>query len=205
MSKETLEVGGIVAAIVATLAIGAAYRRRMERRLAAQEVIVVLVMSEWKSILIVLLGTAVFVLGGVFGWPLTTSFVIRVSVPFVAGCLCVATLLWLTRGWRRVGELRYTPNELSLVVDGCSYALDLRQPFELFEWSESGPGDSTLQKVVLRQGEAAWGFTYPLGVGHKQYDNCPGMGGPRVMLNGEASVIHERLRAWRPSGGRAWL
>lgn len=213
MSSD-LQVGvGALSALAVVIVAALVYRVRRERSLEAQRDIVVPLGSEGKGVVILLLWIAVAAALYPFIRSLLKSYRSGSEGVFLLGLLLefgicglgFFSCMRLTRAWRRVGELRYTPDRLSLVVDGQQWSLDLRQQFELFEWAFSVGEGQALQAVVFRQGETVWGFTYPLAMTHRQFDNSPPVGGPRPMVGADARVIHERLRAWRPSGGRAWL
>jgi hypothetical protein len=215
MLNDLAVLGIVLAVLVALIAALVVHRIRKERRLATQDEIVVLLTSEWKGMVILLAWIAVFVLVGAFA-PLLlkrgefghVGVVLSVLLLDLGLCGLGFTLcMQITRSWRRVGVLRYTPDHLSLTIDSCrEWELDLRQQFELFEWSIVGPAEGqALQAVVVRQDETFGGFTYPLAITHQPFDNSPPVEGPRPMVGPDARVLHERLRAWRPTGGRAWL
>lgn len=208
-----LHVGvGALAALAVVIVAALVYRVRRERGLSAQRDIVVPLGSESKGVVILVLWIAIAAVLSPFFTSLVDrsrsgngpAFFLGLLLDFGICSLGFFSCMWLTRAWRRVGELRYTPDRLSLVVRGQAWALDLRQQFDLFEWAFSVGEGQALQAVVLRQGETVWGFTYPLAMSHRQFDNSPPVGGPRPMVGADARVIHERLRAWSPSGGRSW-
>ena len=79
-------------------------------------------------------------------------------------------------------------------MKGQHYTLDLDRPFELFEGSTLGPGNSHLQVLTFRQDGPAWGFSYGLPLGRKPYVNHEVKGYIMPLLNGETRVIHDRVR-----------
>jgi len=66
------------------------------------------------------------------GMPLT---LVPFLLGFGAGAIGFFSCMRFTRVWRREGKLRGTTDRLSLVWDGQLWSIDLRRPFELFEWS----------------------------------------------------------------------
>jgi hypothetical protein len=200
MSDENLVVvGGLVGIAVMILAL-VGYQRGKERRLAAMADIEIAVMSFWWSVATTVVSLAI--------GPVTLGFVgtfqsswmrehagVAVLSALVASGLLVPLCLWLTRGWRRVGVLRYTAERLTLEMNGGTCTLDLGQPFELFEGSAMGPGNSQLQVVSFRQDGIAWGFSYGLPITRKPYVNHEVNGYLTPLLNGETRVIHDRVRA----------
>ena len=206
MSDETLVVVGILVGIVAMIVVLVRYQRGTERRLAAQDETEIPVMSFWLSVATVVVSIAIgpvtFGIVAAFSsqWSREHAGVATLSVLIASGLL-IPLCLWGTRRWRRVGELRYTAERLTLHLKDRRCELDLTRPFELFEGSATGPGDSQLQVLSFRQDGIAWGFSYGLPIGRKPYVNHQANGYLMPLLGGETRVIHDRLRA--KAGSRA--
>jgi hypothetical protein len=198
MSDETLVVVGILVGIAVMIVALVLYQRGKERRLAAQADIEIPVMSFWRSVATVVVSIAAgpVTLGMVSAssWFREHAAAATLSM-LVASGLLLPLCLWLTRGWRRAGELRYTAEHLTLDMKGQRCTLDLARPFELFEGSALGPGDSQLQVLTFRQDGIAWGFSYGLPIGRKPYVNRDVKGYLTPLLGGETRVIHDRVRS----------
>jgi hypothetical protein len=119
---------------------------------------------------------------------------VLLSIVVGSGVL-IPLLLWLTRGWRRDGVLRYTADQLAMELKGVRCVLDLRQPFELLDGSAPGPGNLPLQVLLLRQGGEAWGFSYGLPIHRKPYGDTAMKAYVAPVLGAETRVVHDRLRA----------
>lgn len=106
-----------------------------KRRLVAQDEIVVPAMSERKGLIILLSWIA----AALAALPFIISLVDRGKFGDMGAVLLLLLLesilfgvgffpcMWITRGWRRDGELRCTLDRLSLSIDGKQWSLDFRQ------------------------------------------------------------------------------
>jgi hypothetical protein len=155
------------------------------------------VMSQWRTFLVVVgalgVGMSVsFLISSL--WPTGSLAILMLlvgSATFVLGGL------WTTRRWRRIGLLRYTFERLTLQDRKDQYSVDLCKPYELFECDESmslSDSNSQIQGVYFLQGSDLWGFSYGLTFGQVPRKNCPGQG-QSTMLGPAARVVHERIRS----------
>ena len=200
MSDETLVVVGILVGIAVMVIALLRYQRGKERRLAARAEIEIPVMSFGWSVATVVVSLVIgpvtlgFVGGFSPSWLREHAGLATLSV-LVASGLLIPLGLWLTRGRRRVGVLRYTAERLTLEMTAARCTLDLARPFELFEGSAMGPGNSYLQVLTFRQDGVAWGFSYGLPITRKPYVNREVKGYLTRLLGGETRVIRDRVRA----------
>ena len=198
MSDETTVVLGLLGIIVVTIVTIVRQQRRKEARLAALTDIEIPIQSTWRSVLIILPLVAVGpVLGGVVG-ALTDSarhHAVAVVLSSIGlGVVGMFAAMRLSRRYARIGLLRYAPPVLELQVGTQRWHVDLDQPCQLAEASAFGPGNIPLQVLAVRQGERVVAFSYGLPIGRKPYGESGVDRYIDPLVDGEARVIHDRLR-----------
>ena len=202
MSDEAILVVALLGGIAVMCVVLVRYMRRKEARLAAQTEIEIPIHSLPKSVFVCLLAVLIgSVPVPVFG-AVTDPWGRRHALAMVLAAIGLALVallvaLRLSRRFRTTGLLRYTPTRLELQLGDQRWHVDLDQPYELREGFASGPADTPLQVLYVKQGDDGWGFSYGLPLARKPY------GGAldtyfTPLVGGEARVIHDRLR--RPRG-----
>jgi hypothetical protein len=187
--------GGIAVMCVALLR----YQKHKEARLAARTEIEVPIQSVLRSVLIILpamvVGPVLMAVVGAKTDPWGRQHALAATLLGIG--LGVAGMLAgvrLSRRYARVGVLRYTPTRLELEVAGERRSIDLDEPYELAEGSAEGPTNMRLQVVYVQQGGTVWGFSYGLPITRKPYGDTAFDRYPAPLVDGEARVIHDRLR-----------
>jgi hypothetical protein len=101
----------------------------------------------------------------------------------------------LSKRHARIGLLRYTPARLELQLRGQQWHVNLDEPYALDEAHAFGPASMSLQVLVVRQGDHGLAFSYGLPIGRKAYGDNAVDRYIEPLVDGEARVIHDRLRA----------
>jgi hypothetical protein len=197
--EEILLVVAILAGIAAMIASILFYQRRKEARLAASARLVLPIESVLRTVAVLLpSGAALPVLVGVIG--ATTDPWLRghalgaVLVSVFGGVALVVVALRLTRDFRSVGTLAWTPSALTLSYrDAGEIVVDLSQPYALAEARTHSPHGPC--QVVVVTGSRDIAFTYVVR-GKRVGGVAPFVDRPEGPLFGpEARVLHERMRA----------
>ena len=200
MSDEGILVVAILGGIAAMIVVLVAYRRRKEARIAALTDIEIPIQSTFRSTLIILPSMVVGpVLVGVLG---------AITDPWGRQHALAATLLaiglgvvgmfagWkLSRRYARIGLLRYAPPRLELQVRADHWRVNLDEPYQLDEAFAFGPANMSLQVLVVRQGDHGVAFSYALPLGRKFHGDQAVDRYIEPLVDGEARIIHDRLRA----------
>jgi hypothetical protein len=197
VSDETTLIVGILGGITMMIVLLVRYQRRKEARLAAQTEIELPIQSTWKAAAIIIMSMVPGpVLAGV-----ASSFVDRehtLGVVLVGLALGVAGIfagVKLANRHARIGLLRYTPARLELQLGPQQSHIELGRPYELDEALGFGIKNMPLQVLVIRQGERSLAFSYMLALGRKVHGDRTVDRYIEPLLNGEARVIHDRLRS----------
>jgi hypothetical protein len=198
VSDEAAVVLGILGIIVVMIVVLVRQQRRKEARLAALAEIEIPIQSTWRSVLILIpLMVVGPVLGAVFGALTDRGRHLAVAVVLSSlglGVVGMLAAMRLSRRYARIGLLRYAPPLLELQVGTQRWHVDLDQPFELAEASAFGPGNIHLQVLAVRQDERVVAFSYGLPLGRKPYGDHAVDRYVEPLVDGEARVVHDRLR-----------
>jgi hypothetical protein len=200
VNDEAILVVVILAGIAGMIVVLVRYQRGKEARLAALTEIEIPIASTLRTVLVVLPSIAVSpvlmaVLGAMTDPWLRHHALAATLTGIGVGVVGLFVGLRVSRRFCRIGLLRYTPVSLDLELGDERRHIDLDEPYELAEGMAWGPANMPLQVLSVRQGDRHWGFSYGLPLGRKPY----GDGGfdryLTPLVNGEARVIHDRLRA----------
>jgi len=198
MEDETILVIAILGGIAGMIVGLVFYMRRREAQLAAQDRIEIPIYSVWRSLAVLLPAMVVVpVLAGVAGAvtdPLRKHALAATLLAIGATCASMLGAVLGARNFRRTGMLTLGADILELSENGRRHTLDPRRPFLLFE--ALSIQTSSMQFVLVTQDDRSWGFSYGIRLGKKAYGDAaveaPPLG---PLLDGEARVLHDRLRA----------
>jgi hypothetical protein len=200
VSDEAILVVAILSGIAVMIVLLVRYQRGKETRLAALTEIEIPIDSVARSVLIVLpavcIGPVLVAVFGAMTDPWLRSHALAGTVTSIG--LGVAGLfggLRVSRRFRRVGLLRYTPARLELQVGKEIRHIDLDQPYMLDEGMAWGPGNMPLQVLYVRQGRNVLKLSYGLPLGRKAHGERQFETYVIPLVDGEARVVHDRLRA----------
>ena len=98
------------------------------------------------------------------------------------------------RRYARIGLLRDAPARLELQLGADRWHVDLDEPYQLDEALAFGQASMSLQVLVVREGDHGLAFSYGLPLGRKAYGDRSVDRYIAPLVNGEARVIHDRLR-----------
>ena len=199
MNDELILVVVILLGMAAMIVALVGYQRGKEARLAALTEIEIPIESMVRSVLVLLPSIVV--------GPALVGVVTAATDPWARHHALAATVTgigagvvgWLvgwrvSRRFRRVGVLRYTSVSLDLELAGERCHIDLTGPYELDEAGAMGPANMPLQVLLLRQGDNHCGFSYMLPMTRNAYGDRSVDRYLTPLLNGDAYVIHDRLR-----------
>lgn len=199
MSDEALLVVALLGGIAA-LSYGLWRRQQVkEARLTARTEIEIPIQSLYRSALVIALASSVGpVAAGVFATltdPWARSHALAMTMTGI-GLGVVGMLAGLRAASRycRVGLIRYTPSRLELQLGDGRWSTDLEQPYELEEGLAHGPAEMPVQVLYVKQGNNRWGFSYGLPLRRRPHGENVFDRYVAPLVNGEARVIHDRLR-----------
>lgn len=203
MNDEATLVVVLLLGIAAMCVVGVRYQRNKEARLAALREIEIPIESVPRTVLIVLLsmvvGPLLVIVLAAATDPSPRDHAAAVGlISTTAGVAGLFAGLRLSRGYRRIGSLRYTPVSLDLEFGDERLHIDLRQPYQLDEACALGPGKMPLQVLVIKQGDSLGGFSYSLPMTKKPHGERTVEHYLTPLVGGEARVIHDRLRGSLP-------
>ncbi len=199
MSDEATFIVGLLGGLAVMIVLLVRQQRRKEARLAAQTEIELPIQNTGKAAGIIALsllpGPALLGVLAALTDQMREHAVALVLLMLALGMTMVFTVgMKLARRYANIGLLRYTPARLELQVGAQQWQVDLGKPYELDEAHAFGPGNMSLQVLVVRQGGGGLAFSYGLGVGRKPYGDRSVDRYIEPLLDGEARVIHDRLR-----------
>jgi hypothetical protein len=202
VSDEAAVVVGILGLIAAMIVVILRQQRRREARLAALPEIEIPIQSVGRAALIIAALSAVGpVLVGVLA-ALTDQgrqhAVAAVLLGLGIGIAGMFAGMRLSRRFARIGLLRYAPPRLELQLGPERWHVDLDQPCQLAEASAFGPSGIRLQVLAVKQGDRLVAFSYGLPIGRKAYGDHAVDRYIEPLVDGEARVIHDRLRLHFP-------
>jgi MFS family permease len=199
VSDEAILIVVLLGGIAAMIVVLVRHQRHKEARLAARTTIEIPIQSTLRSTLILL--------PSMVAGPIGVAVVGALTDPWGRRHALAATLtaiglgvVGLFAGWRvcrryaRIGLLRYEPSRLDLQLGSKRWHVDLDQPYELDEAFGFGPVNMPLQVLVVRQGDHELAFSYALPLGRKPYGERTVDRYFEPLVDGEARVIHDRLR-----------
>ena len=198
MSDEATVILGLLGIITVMIVVLVRGQRRKEARLAALAEIEIPILSIGRSVLI---GLPSIVVAPVLVAVLCAHTdlgrghaVAAVLLAVGLGVVGMFAGMRLCRRYARIGLLRYAPPRLELQLGAKQWHVDLDQPYELDEASAFGPTNMPLQVLVVRQGDHGLAFSYGLPIGRKPYGDRGVDRYIEPLVDGEARVIHDRLR-----------
>lgn len=199
-ADETILVVVLLGGIAAMIVVLVAYQRRVERRLVGRDEMEVPIQSVARALVVLLPSMA--------AGPIACGVIASLTDPWArhhalamtlasigTGVLGLVIGIRATRGFRRIGALRWTRDRLELELADERRRVDLTRPFELDEATALGPQHMLLQVVIVTQGDVQLGFSYGLPMGRKGYGDRTLDAPVGPLVDGQARVIHERLRA----------
>jgi hypothetical protein len=198
VSDEAILVVGILGGIAAMIVVLVRHQRRKEARLAAQTEIEIPIQSVGRTVVIILpamvLGPVLVAVLGALTHPGPQHALAAVFLAVGLGVVGMFGGIALSRRYARIGLLRYTPKRVDLHLRAQQWSVDLGQPYELDEALAFGPNHMSLQVLVVRQGGGGLAFSYGLPLGRKAYGDRSVDQYIEPLVDGEARVIHDRLR-----------
>lgn len=201
VSDETTVIFGFLGLLGTVVVVLELQRRRKEAQLAALAEIEIPILHRLKAGLLIA-GVTLAGLLPVIVFLARLSDQTQHAAAAVVGGLGLALVgmfvgMKLAPRYARIGLLRCTPSRLELLLGAAQSHIDLSQPYQLDE-AVVFTGRDHLQVLVVTQDGGELAFSYTLGMGRTSY------GGRRVgryiepIIDGEARVIHDRIR--RASG-----
>ncbi|HLK88557.1 MAG TPA: hypothetical protein VKZ18_01610 [Polyangia bacterium] len=199
MSDEATLIVGILGGLAVMIVLLLRHQRRKEARLAAQTEIEIPIQSTAKAAGIIIVSMLPGpVLVGVLAAATDQTRQHAVAVVLLLLALSMGGVftvgMKLARRYANVGLLRYTPARLELRIGPQRWQVDLGKPYELDEAHAFGPGNISLQVLVVRQSDGGLAFSYGLPLGRKPYGDRAVDRYVEPLVDGEARVIHDRLR-----------
>jgi hypothetical protein len=200
LSDEAILVVAILGGIAAMIVVLVRHRRRKEARLAALTDIELPIQSTFRATLVILPSMVIGpVLVGVLGAitdPWGRQHALAATLLAIGlGVVGIFAGVKLARRTARIGLLRYAPPRLELQLGAQQWHVDLNQAYELDEASAFGPANMSLQVLVVRQGGHGVAFSYGLPLGRRAYGDGAVDRYIEPLVDGEARIIHDRLRA----------